>query len=124
MFFRGFCIMNPEPLFDLVALNKFLKHPDKFKVSNRENRAYKMYNDKLQNKQQLTSAVKGGSYIVGSFAENQGISFAANPSLHYTSQAARAECKRLAKLNPNKTYVFVKLMGGEEAVTQPQFISI
>ena len=120
MFFRGFCIMNDEPLFDLVALDRFLANPEQYIIK----QSNKMYTDKLQTKQQLTSAVKGSNYIVGSFTESQGLSFAANPAVQYTVQAARAECKRLAKLNPNKTYIFVKLMGGEEAVTQPQFISI
>lgn len=110
--------MNPEPLFDLVALERFLANPEQFKVKTN------MYNDKLHTKVQLTSAVKSGNYIVGSFTENQGLSFVANPAIHYSVQAARAECKRLAKLNPNKTYVFAKLCGGEEAITQPQFISI
>lgn len=120
MFFRGFCIMNSETMFDLGALECFLANPEQFKTK----QSYKMYNDKLTNKHQLTAAIKGGNYIVGSFTEGQGLSFAANPSLHYSSQAARAECKRLSKINPNKTYTFVKLMGGEETVTQPHSISI
>ena len=111
--------MNTEPLFDLAALDRFLANPEQFVTK----QSYKMYNDKLTNKQQLTSAIKGGNYIVGSFSET-GLSFAANPSIHYSSQAARAECKRLSKINPNKTFVFVKLMGGEETVTQPHSISI
>lgn len=119
MFFRGFCIMNSEPLYDLEALDRFLANPEKYKVT----QANKMYNDKLISKQQLTAAIKGAQYIVGSFSDT-GLSFSATPSVHYSSQAARNECKRLAKLNPNKTYVFVKLMGSEEAITQPQFISI
>lgn len=112
--------MEYEPLFDLMALENFLANPEQYIIK----QSNKMYNDKLQTKQQLTSAVKGGSYIVGSFTESQGLSFAANPAIQYSVQAARNECKRLAKLNPNKTYIFVKLMGGEETVTQPQYISI
>lgn len=121
MFFRGFCIMNDETMFDLEHLQRFLDTPERFVIKHTK---IIMYNDKLQTKTQLTSAVKGSNYIVGSFTEGQGISFTAFPAVHYSAQAARNECKRLAKSNPNKTYIFVKLMGGEEAVTQPQFISI
>jgi hypothetical protein len=37
---------------------------------------------------------------------------------------ARAECRRLAKLYPGKTFFFVKLEGAEMTVPQPQSISI
>jgi hypothetical protein len=113
--------MNNETMFDLEHLQRFLDNPEQFKIKHTNTT---MYNDKLQNKQQLTAAVKGGQYLVGSFSEAQGISFSNFPAIHYSSQAARAECKRLATQNPNKTYVFVKLMGGEETITQPQYISI
>lgn len=121
MFFRGFCIMNNETMFDLEHLQRFLDNPEQFAIKHTNTI---MYNDKLQTKTQLTSAVKGGQYLVGSFSEAQGLSFSNFPAIHYSSQAARAECKRLAKANPNKTFIFVKLMGGEETVSQPQFISI
>jgi len=113
--------MNDETMFDLEHLQRFLDSPEQFAIKYTKTI---MYNDKLQTKTQLTSAVKGGNYVIGSFSETQGLSFANFPAVHYSTQAARAECKRLAKLNPNKTYIFVKLIGGEEAVTQPQFISI
>jgi hypothetical protein len=111
--------MNNETMFDLEHLQRFLDNPEQFTIKQTT-----MYNNKLQNKQQLTAAVKGANYVIGSFTETQGLSFSNFPAVHYSAQAARAECKRLAAQNPNKTYVFVKLMGGEETVSQPRFISI
>jgi hypothetical protein len=37
---------------------------------------------------------------------------------------ARAECRRLAKLYPGKTFFFVKMEGAEMTVAQPQAVSI
>jgi hypothetical protein len=111
--------MNNETMFDLEHLQRFLDNPEQFTIKQTT-----MHNNKLQNKQQLTAAVKGVNYVIGSFTETQGLSFSNFPAVHYSPQAARAECKRLAAQNPNKTYVFVQLLGGEETVSQPRFISI
>ena len=120
MFFRGFCIMKYEPLFDLAALDRFLANHQQVKTK----QTNKMYNDKLTNKTQLTAAIKGANYIIGSFSTDTGLSFNTSPAIHYSSQAARNECKRLAKITPNKIFVFVKLMGGEETITQPYSVSL
>jgi hypothetical protein len=111
--------MNNETMFDLEHLQRFLDNPEQFTIKQTT-----MHNNKLQNKQQLTAAVIGVNYVIGSFTETQGLSFSNFPAVHYSAQAARAECKRLAAQNPNKTYVFAQLLGGEETVSQPRFISI
>lgn len=69
-------------------------------------------------------AVRNKRYIVGSYHPHSGISFSAEPALHNLRADARAECKRLAKLNPGKTFLFVCLEGAEMTVPQPTTISI
>lgn len=62
----------------------------------------------------LHSAIKTNSYMVGSQDALTGkISFAPNPIVHSNRDTARAECKRLAELTPNKLYFFVYFAGGE-----------
>lgn len=79
---------------------------------------------KLNQEIQLHSAIKNRQYIVGSFTPGQGVSFSQNPTVQFSEMQARAECRRLAELNKNKTYFYVQLKGGEKVVTQPQNVSI
>lgn len=58
-------------------------------------------------------SVKAGKFIIGSFTDQAGMSFSAQPTAHDTAIEARTECKRLAKLYPGKLFVFVKLTGAE-----------
>ncbi len=79
---------------------------------------------KLTNEQILHSSIRNNEFIIGSWNPGSGISFTANPTTHYTAAQARAECKRLAKLNPGKTFVFVELSGAEKVIPQPTSVSI
>lgn len=83
-----------------------------------------MNNTKINNETALHSAVRNNLYIIGSFHPSTGISFNATPTVQYSTMQARAECKRLAKLYPGKTFVFVRLQGGEMTVAQPKEVSI
>lgn len=69
-------------------------------------------------------AVRNKHFIVGSYTPNTGISFSAEPVVHLYRPDARAECRRLAALNPGKTFLFVCLEGAEMTVPKPTSISI
>lgn len=69
-------------------------------------------------------AVKHRGFILGSVDFNGNVSFSANPSVHTTIDSARVEAKRLARLNANKTFIIVQLVGAERVITQPQSVSI
>lgn len=69
-------------------------------------------------------AVRNKRYIIGSYHPANGISFSAEPAIHYLARDARAECKRLAKLYPGKTYIYVCLEGAEMTIPQPTIVSI
>lgn len=79
------------------------------------------------NKQAITSQASlfnaRGRFIVGSYQENTGLSFTHSPVVHGTPGEARAECARLAKLNPGKAFIFVQLCGGEHLPTNPNTVS-
>ena len=79
---------------------------------------------KITNQAILHSVVRNKQYIVGSYTESTGISFNCTPTVQYSAAQARAECKRLARMNPGKTFVFVKLEGGEMTIAQPKEVSI
>lgn len=79
---------------------------------------------KITNEKIAHDAVRNKQYIVGSFSPNTGMSFPTEPTVQYSSMQARAECKRLAKLHPGKTFVYVQLQGAEMTVPQPQTVSI
>ena len=69
-------------------------------------------------------AVRNKRYIIGSYCPSSGISFSQEPVVHYLARDARAECKRLAKLNPGKTFLIACLEGAEMVVPQPTTVSI
>ena len=69
---------------------------------------------KIMNKTELISSIQTHQFIVGSQDSlTNHVSFSPNPTIHLTSSAARAECKRLANLLPGKLYFFVELAGAE-----------
>lgn len=72
----------------------------------------------------LHSAVRNKQFIIGSFTPNLGVSFSNAATVQYTAAQARAECKRLAKLYPGKTFFYVQLQGAELTVPQPTTVSI
>jgi hypothetical protein len=78
----------------------------------------------IDNQNSAHEAVRNKRYIVGSYQPGVGLSFSAVPVLHNYRADARTECRRLAKLNPGKTYLFVCLEGAEMTVAQPQTVSI
>lgn len=61
------------------------------------------------------AAVRNRKFIVGSINSDGELSVAANPVLHNTWPLAKAECVRLAKLNPGKAFVYMQFNGGEIA---------
>lgn len=92
---------------------------------------FKSYNEMMKQKgkeimnniNEAASHVKLGGYLVGSYTPAMGLSFSSSPVVHSSPEDARAECRRLAKLNPGKMYLFVKLSGAEYVPTV-QAISI
>ena len=79
---------------------------------------------KITNQAIMYSVARNKQYIVGSYTESAGVSFNIAPTVQYSASQARAECKRLAKLYPGKTFVFVRLEGAEMTVAQPTTVSI
>jgi hypothetical protein len=67
---------------------------------------------KINNNISATSAIKAGNYIIGSIT-NGNVSVAHNPIVHYTTDSARTECARLARITPGVMYFFTKLNGAE-----------
>lgn len=61
---------------------------------------------------QTQTTITTGSFIVGSIAPTVGVSFSRSPVAHFSAADARAECERLARLNPGKTFFFVEVKGG------------
>ena len=79
---------------------------------------------KINNQNSAHEAVRNKRYIVGSYDPTSGISFSCEPVLHNFRADARAECRRLAKIHPGKTFLFVCLEGAEMTVPQPTIVSI
>jgi hypothetical protein len=79
---------------------------------------------KINTERIMHDAVRNKQYIIGSFTDGTGVSFATNPTVQYGAMQARAECRRLAKLHPGKTFVFVRFEGAEMTVPRPNTISI
>ena len=113
--------MNPETIYELTQL--YNGGTITKRITNMAY-TYKTKLNKIDYKPDLRDAIVAKSYIIGSYYEGVGISFSINPSIHTSEQSARAECRRLAALNPDKTYLFVQLKGAEEVVSKPQNISI
>ena len=78
----------------------------------------------IDSQESAHEAVRSKRYIVGSYHPHSGISFSEEPVVHPLRTEARAECKRLANLNPGKTFLFVCLEGAEMIVPKPTSISI
>ena len=79
---------------------------------------------KITNERIMHDSVRNKQYIIGSYTESGGISFAVTPTIQYSSMQARAECRRLAKLHPGKTFFYVQFQGAEKTVPSPDTISI
>lgn len=61
---------------------------------------------------QAQTTITTGSFIIGSVAPTVGVSFSRSPVAHFSAADARAECERLARMNPGKTFFFVEVKGG------------
>lgn len=83
-----------------------------------------MNHTKITDQKTAHDAIRNRQYIVGSFSPTTGISFSTEPTIQYSSMQARTECKRLAKMYPGKTFVYVQLQGAEMLVPQPTTVSI
>ena len=66
----------------------------------------------------IENHVRKHSYIVGSMSES-GLSIAEAPVVHATLIEARAECARLAKINPGKNFIALQLGALERIAYQP-----
>ena len=83
-----------------------------------------MISQTIHSQESAHAAVRNKRYIVGSYHPDTGIRFSAEPVVHPLKSEARAECKRLAKLHPGKTFLFVCLEGAEMVVPQTTTVSI
>ena len=50
-------------------------------------------------------------FIVGSTFDDGSMSFSQMPKVHSTAQSAKAECERLAKAYPGKSYTYFEIKG-------------
>ena len=62
--------------------------------------------------QKAHTMVQNRSYIVGSFDAAGHFSIAACPNAHLTEERAKAEAKRLAGLESEKTFIVMHIKGG------------
>ena len=83
-----------------------------------------MNTTKITDQKTAHDAIRNRQHIVGSFNPATGMSIASNPTVQYSAAQARAECKRLAKIYPGKTFFYVRLEGAELTVPQPTTVSI
>lgn len=92
--------------FDWLYNQVFL---EKYKINEERNKM----NNSLRTQADAINAIKLGQYLVISVADNGGFSMSVSPTPHSSAASARAECKRLAQLNPGKMFTFVKFGGAE-----------
>ena len=70
----------------------------------------------MQADQKARTMVQNRSYIVGSFDSLGKFGIATEPTEHLTEQKAKAEAKRLAELNGDKTFVVMRCYAGFKSV--------
>ena len=61
-----------------------------------------------------------GNFIVGNVSA-AGFSVSSTPVLHATATTAAAECARLAKLEPGKTFIYLQVCGGATVAELSKF---
>lgn len=64
---------------------------------------------------QATQPKTDGQFIVGSLRADKSLSFSDRPVIHLTEDVARTEVARLAKANPGKEYVYLRVLGAAKA---------
>ena len=66
----------------------------------------------MHNDQKARTMVQNRNYIIGSFNAAGNFSIAACPNGHLTEERAKAEAKRLAGLDSEKTFIVMHIKGG------------
>lgn len=66
----------------------------------------------MQANQKARTMVQNRNYIIGSFNAAGNFSIAACPNGHLTEERAKAEAKRLAGLDSEKTFIVMHIKGG------------
>jgi len=101
--------LSGEPRFVAYVHNDIYKEP----INELNNMRTNLTNSNIE------TYVRKHSYIVGSVSADDGLSIATAPVLHATIIEARAECQRLAKLNPGKNFIALQLGALERVAYQP-----
>lgn len=70
----------------------------------------------MHSDQKARTMVQNRSYIVGSFNTAGNFSIAACPNAHPTEEKAKAEAKRLAGLDSEKTFIVMRFYAGFKSV--------
>lgn len=76
-----------------------------------------MTSNTIRTQVEAINATRAGQYVIMSVSSNGDFSMSVSPVPHANALLARAECQRLASINPGKLFVFVKLAGGEMVPT-------
>lgn len=96
---RWISIINDDGVEGTYSSNRFIEQ-----TQEKENN---MHAD-----QKARTMVQNRSYIVGSFDAAGHFSIAACPNAHLTEERAKAEAKRLAGLDSEKTFIVMHIKGG------------
>lgn len=70
-------------------------------------------NPAIRTQAEAVSATRVQKYVIMSSGVNGDFSMSVSPTPQNSATEARAECQRLAKINPGKLFIFAKLSGGE-----------
>lgn len=109
-----------------LALDQFLhillgETPNDLSVLNQPNSSnMTIANKQVLNFNSVDAVTRAGGFIVGSVSTTEGFSTSTTPAVHETAVSARNECARLARLNPGKNFVFLKISGLERIDPNPR----
>lgn len=96
---RWISIINDDGVEGTYSSNRFIEQ-----TQEKENN---MHSD-----QKARTMVQNRNYIIGSFNAAGHFSIAACPNAHLTEERAKAEAKRLAGLDSEKTFIVMHIKGG------------
>lgn len=103
---------------DLTSKAVMFIEPKETKMSSINYKEKNMnYTNKFTTQVEGIAAVRSRKFVIASISSDGELSVAANPVLHNAWALAKAECARLAKLNPGKAFVYMQFSGGELAPT-------
>lgn len=74
---------------------------------------------KLTTQAAAVAAIRQSDMFIGSVDTAGNFSMASNPTIQLNGIDARAECKRLAKVNPGKLFFIAQLRGAEMVPVAP-----